>query len=88
MYWLSDVYNVCKGMYMFTEKTCRHYVARDTTVCNGTVRLNLIYNIGAVAHIQLKKMIESTQEANKGTKINNMNKKLFNKGILLFGTGW
>ena len=79
---------MCKGMYMYTEKTCRKLTASEKLLCNGTVKVQLIQNIGAAAHNYLKTMIEQVQAANNGTKLENNSSRQNKKGILIFGTGW
>ncbi|KAL8592924.1 hypothetical protein ACOMHN_050751 [Nucella lapillus] len=37
----NDLRKMCSGLYMFSEKTCRLWVDTDTTICNGSAKVQL-----------------------------------------------
>ncbi|XP_046563324.1 uncharacterized protein LOC124272214 [Haliotis rubra] len=53
----KNVRNECSGMYMFTEKLCRHQLNYSVRACNGTVHLELKYFFAASFGRNLKQMV-------------------------------
>ena len=36
---MAGIRGACRGIYMFTEKLCRHWLDRDTYICNGKTKV-------------------------------------------------